>query len=110
MNQCPSCASGLLSVRDVAELAGLSEMAIYRAIHDGELKAAKLRGKLRIRPQDFERWIDESSVEPTGTREPIAALTRAKSAAAGGSGLRDLLKPRELAEPNGVNRKELAVD
>jgi excisionase family DNA binding protein len=110
MNQCSSCASGLLSVRDVAELAGLSQMAVYRAIHDGELKAAKLRGKLRIRPKDFERWIDESSVEPTRTREPIAAATQAKSAASGGSGLKALLEPRELAEPNGINRKELAVD
>jgi excisionase family DNA binding protein len=110
MNECSSCASGLLSVRDVAELAGLSQMAVYRAIHGGELKAAKVRSKLRIRPEDFERWIDESSVEPTGTREPIAGVTQARSAAAGESGLKALLEPREFAEPNGINRKELAVD
>lgn len=47
----------LLSVPEVAQLCGLSEKAVRRAIDDGELAASKLRSRLRIRPEDVEAWI-----------------------------------------------------
>lgn len=38
----------LLTVGEVAETTGLSPDAVYRAVADGELRASKLRGRLRI--------------------------------------------------------------
>ena len=53
----------LLSVSDVAKLTGLSRKAVYRAIQDRELRAAKLRGRLLIRPTDFDAWFDANAIE-----------------------------------------------
>jgi excisionase family DNA binding protein len=93
MNQRRSCSGSLLSVRDVAELAGLSGMAVYRAISAGELRASKLRGQLRIRPEDFDKWVDESVVDAARGYEP-SRVTVAPSVSQGrsGRGLRELLR------------------
>lgn len=41
-----------LSPREVAAALGLSRSAVYRLIEDGELPAYKVRGRLRIEPQE----------------------------------------------------------
>lgn len=83
----------LLSVRRVAELADLSEMAIYRAIKAGELRASRLRGKLRIRSQDFERWVDENAVQvPRSNDRKIVLPPRSAKPVPAGSGLRELVR------------------
>lgn len=72
----------LLTVSEVAEATGLSPNAIYRAIDAGELRASKLRGRLRVRLADVDDWIDSNVVR---VRTPVAAPSISKR------GLRELL-------------------
>jgi excisionase family DNA binding protein len=50
----------LLSPEQVARICGLSRRAVYRAIARGELVAARLCDRLRVRPDDLDRWIADS--------------------------------------------------
>src|SRR2546423_11272011 len=54
----------LLSPEQVARLCGLSRRAVYRAVARGDLVAARLCNRLRIRPADLDRWISESVERP----------------------------------------------
>lgn len=65
---------GLLSPEDVARACGLSRRAVYRAIARGELPAARLCHRLRVRPIDLERWISERILPA-----PVADLAAARS-------------------------------
>jgi excisionase family DNA binding protein len=83
---------GLLSPEEVARACGLSRRAVYRAIGRGELPAARLCHRLRVRPADLERWIAERTLSrPVAELSPIrAAETRARGS------LRAMLdQPRE---------------
>ena len=80
----------LLSVSDVAKLTGLSRKAVYRAIQDRELRAAKLRGRLLIRPTDFDAWFDANVIE----NSPLPSESgRTLRRTPGNRGLRRLLNP-----------------
>jgi excisionase family DNA binding protein len=79
----------LLTVGDVAEATGLSPNAIYRAVWDGELRASKLRGRLRVQPADLDVWIDSNLV--TNHKEPPAPA-RPPGRNGPGRGLRELLE------------------
>ena len=48
----------LLTVAEVGRATGLSANAVYRAIWNGELRASKLRGRLRIQIADVDAWVD----------------------------------------------------
>ena len=85
----------LLSPEDVATQCGLSRKAVYRAIDRGELKAARLCSRLRIRPGDVEAWVEANSVAQVGT---VQSLT--PPALSAPNGLRSLLEER-----NGAKRK-----
>lgn len=66
----------LIGPEEVAALCGLSRKAVYRAIDRGELPASKLCSRLRIRPDDVDRWIDANRLEKeTADREvrPVRA-------------------------------------
>ena len=76
----------LLAPDDVAALCGLSRKAVYRAVERGELRASKLCSRLRITPEDVERWIEASRVESAAPPEPPSARTSAPN------GLRILLR------------------
>lgn len=54
----------LLSVADVADVLGLSEYTVRQAVRDGDLPAAKLRGRIRIDPDAVRAWINASPVTP----------------------------------------------
>ena len=54
----------LLSPAEVARACGLSRRAVYRAIGRGELPAARLCNRLRVRAVDLERWIVERMEPP----------------------------------------------
>ena len=91
----------LLTVADVADLTGLSESAIYRAVANGELSASRLRGRLRILFSDLETWIETNRVHPVDPPRPVSRRTGALRAGAprpapprsnGGAGLRELLR------------------
>lgn len=80
----------LLTVSEVAEATGLSSNAVYRAIAAGELRASKLRRRLRVQRADLEAWIDANVVCARGAVEPPAAHRLAPGRA--GRGLRNLLE------------------
>jgi len=61
----------LLTVDEVAERSRFSTKTVRRAIRRGELRASKPCGRWRIRPCDFEDWVeratyivDEAAVAP----------------------------------------------
>ena len=56
-----------LSLEDARKILGVSERSMYRYIHDGRLKAYKI-GYWKIKEQDLQRFIKESSFEPKKSR------------------------------------------
>jgi excisionase family DNA binding protein len=62
-------------VGEVAQATGLSDNAVYRAISDGELRASKLRGRLRVELADLDAWI-ESNVALAGGRKQLRVRWR----------------------------------
>lgn len=79
----------LLTVGEVAKLAHLSTKAVYRAIQDGELAAAKLRGRLRIRRCDFDAWVATNMI--TRDASPLGQVTELAQPRSGSRGLRRLV-------------------
>lgn len=55
---------------EVAEATGLSSNAVYRAIAAGELRASKLRRRLRVQAADLDAWIDANVVCARGSDDP----------------------------------------
>lgn len=53
-----------LSPKEVAGILGLSRSAVYRLIEDGELQAYKVRGRLRIEPQEVHALKQRNRVQP----------------------------------------------
>lgn len=86
----------LLTVKTVAERVGLSEWAIRRAIHDGELPAYKPRGQLRVDAADLEHWLDGTRVTPRPLRAPVQPLNPSPAYPEGGS-FRSRVRRRETA-------------
>jgi excisionase family DNA binding protein len=78
----------LLRPDEVASLCGLSRKAVYRAIERGELRASKLCSRLRIVPDDVERWIEANQLAVR------ARPTPPPSRAPASNGLRALLQER----------------
>jgi excisionase family DNA binding protein len=54
----------MLSPAQVAELTGLSRAAIYRAVEEGELRASKLRGRIRVEETELAAWKERTLVRP----------------------------------------------
>jgi excisionase family DNA binding protein len=82
----------LLTVSAVAELTGLSPNAVYRAIAGGELRASKLRGRLRVQLADLDAWIDSNVVCARGEDDWSATPAEFLRAGRAGRGLRELLE------------------
>jgi excisionase family DNA binding protein len=80
----------LLTVSEVAEATGLSSNAVYRAIAAGELRASKLRRRLRVQAADLEAWIDVNVVCARGSDDPPPP--RRFRQGSPGRGLRELLE------------------
>lgn len=76
--------SPLLTVRDVAAIVGLSEDAVRDAISDGELKATRLRRRIKITEDAVADWIENGQIQgaPAGPHLRatlnLAATTTAK--------------------------------
>lgn len=90
-------AARLLSAQDVAELSGLSYHAVLRAIRGGELKASKRRGRILIRPEWFDEWIDGGLVEA----RPCPALAEVKDSCA---------QPRRVRSARGSLERLRAIE
>lgn len=82
----------LLTVSEVAEATGLSSNAVYRAIAAGELRASKLRGRLRVQLADLDAWIDSNVVCARGVDDVFALPTELLRTGRVGQGLRELLE------------------
>ncbi len=82
----------LLTVSEVAEATGLSSNAVYRAIAAGELRASKLRGRLRVQLADLDAWIDSNTVCTREDDDWSVAPTEHLRAGRTGRGLRELLE------------------
>jgi len=86
-------AEDLMTVDEVARRAKLSPKTVRRAIRSGELVAYKLRGRLRIPPQEYLAWVrraayvppipDTESITPVAPQcGSLAALRRIEGGAA----------------------------
>jgi excisionase family DNA binding protein len=62
------------SPEEVAQIVGLHRQVVYRAIREGELRAYKVRGRLRIEAAEFEAWFRREPAETAATRadRPLA--------------------------------------
>lgn len=80
----------LLTVREVASQVALSEAAVRRAIANGELSAFRLRSRIRLRPNDVERWI-AACVLRVPPSVPSRSVTADRSRSQPIAGLRVLL-------------------
>jgi excisionase family DNA binding protein len=77
----PPVPVAFLSTDECAQRAMLSRKAIYRAIASGELRAFRVRARLRVPEEEFGRWMtaDPVSSAPSGpgqdasTRRPAPA-------------------------------------
>jgi len=47
-----------LSVRQVAELLGVSRASVYKLVERGELACVRVSNAIRVRPVDLERWLE----------------------------------------------------
>jgi excisionase family DNA binding protein len=74
-----SRSEALLSPADVARACGLSRRAIYRAISRGELPAARLCNRLRVRPADLNAWVSAQTLSPPLVGGGSTRATRAWS-------------------------------
>jgi excisionase family DNA binding protein len=68
----PPASETLLTIKDVADACQLSETAVRRAVHDGQLQSVKLRSRVRITRQDFDKWI-LGQRQPSTARRAVAA-------------------------------------
>lgn len=60
-------ATRLLTVEDVCALVGLGPEAVRRAVRRGDLRASRLGGRLRFRPEWIDDYVDRAGVAPTVT-------------------------------------------
>lgn len=89
----------LLTVSEVAETTGLSPNAVYRAIWDGEIRASKLRGRLRVQLADLDAWIDSNLVLARSSNEEPPAPARPAGRNGPGRGCANCSK-RSSRSPN----------
>jgi excisionase family DNA binding protein len=59
-----------LSPKEVAAAMGLSRSAVYRLIEDGELRAYKVRGRLRVEPAEVRALRERNRVSPRRRPHP----------------------------------------
>jgi excisionase family DNA binding protein len=60
----------MLTVPEVAAACQISQSSVRRAIADGELRAVKLRSRVRIPREAFDAWLSQHQRPPSGTRQP----------------------------------------
>ena len=69
-----------MSVREVAELMGVSEGTIYRlANKKGGIKAYKVGGCIRFKPSDVNAYLEAREIKPPEkSAKPFSGMTRFK--------------------------------
>jgi excisionase family DNA binding protein len=61
-----------LTVREFANTAGVSQTFVYDSVRDGNLPAIKVRGKILIASDAFERLLDEQLMKQHDQQETSA--------------------------------------
>ena len=56
-----------LTVREFASAAGVSQTFVYDSVRDGNLPAIKVRGKILIATNAFERLLDQQQLLEQGS-------------------------------------------
>lgn len=85
----------LLSPDDAAQIVRLSAYTVRQAIREGELRASKLRGRLRIHPDDLAAWIDQgrlATIKPAARGTAAAPLPARSIAAPPAGSTRDAVR------------------
>jgi excisionase family DNA binding protein len=59
----------MLTVPEVAAACQISQSSVRRAIADGELRAVKLRSRIRIPREAFDTWLSQHQRPPSGPRQ-----------------------------------------
>lgn len=67
----------LLTVREVAEILGVSTRTIYREGERGKLKRVRVRSHLRYRVDDIQKYIADAEV-PLPQPKPLDNIARFK--------------------------------
>jgi excisionase family DNA binding protein len=65
----PATRTAMLTVPEVAAACQISQSSVRRAITDGELRAVKLRSRVRIPREAFDAWLSQHQRPPSGTRQ-----------------------------------------
>lgn len=60
----------LLKVQEVAERLRLNEQTVYRYIRDGEINYTKIKGSVRVKESELERFINDNS-KTNNKKEPV---------------------------------------
>lgn len=68
----------MLTPKEVAALTGLSYRSVLRAIEDGELRAFRLRGRLRVDREDYMTWLQANVIEIHETKPATIRPLRAQ--------------------------------
>ena len=79
----------LLTVREVADLVGVSSETVLRWIRRGELPAIRLPGgAIRIREDELERWLEERATPRRGSaNHPVRDVAHQHATARVGLGV-----------------------
>lgn len=59
----------MLTVPEVAAACQISQSSVRRTIADGELRAVKLRSRVRIPREAFDAWLLQHQRPPSGARQ-----------------------------------------
>lgn len=57
---------GFLTVKEIAEYLSLKDLAVYRLVQRGDLPSYKFGRQIRIKKEDFDRFLENSRQLSTG--------------------------------------------
>lgn len=72
----------LMTAERVAQLTGLHYQTVLEAIRRGDLRALKLGNRWRVRPADYDAWLDAHLAPARDPVPPRAGLTPPRRARA----------------------------
>ena len=72
------CMSVYYTIQEVAEKTGKSQKTIRRHIAAKKLIASRIQNKWRIRPEDYDRWIESGDYEEDNDRYIVTAKIQDK--------------------------------
>jgi excisionase family DNA binding protein len=71
--------TSLLSPEQIADATGLHYMTILDFCRRGELRALKIGNRWKVRPEDYDAWLESKRVEPRQDQPPPQPPTRLRA-------------------------------